>query len=47
MKSTQKDYSKSKIIIKAGGFAPLRIQKLLFKQLEIIGEKFGFKLTDY
>jgi len=34
--------------IKAGGFAPLGEYKSswIFKQLEIIGEKYGFKLTD-
>lgn len=37
-----------KLSIKQGGFAPLGEQKSswIFKQLEIIGEKFGFKLTD-
>jgi excinuclease ABC subunit A len=37
-----------KITIKAGGFAPLGEYKSswIFKQLEIIGEKYGFKLTD-
>ncbi|WP_091204851.1 excinuclease ABC subunit UvrA [Flavobacterium xueshanense] len=37
-----------KLSIKAGGFAPLGEYKSswIFKQLEIIGEKFGFKLTD-
>lgn len=37
-----------KLSIKNGGFAPLGEQKnsWIFKQLEIIGEKFGFKLTD-
>jgi excinuclease ABC subunit A len=34
--------------IKAGGFAPLGEYKSswIFRQLEIIGEKYGFKLTD-
>ncbi|UOK41366.1 MULTISPECIES: excinuclease ABC subunit UvrA [Flavobacterium] len=37
-----------KLSIKQGGFAPLGEQKStwIFKQLEFIGEKFGFKLTD-
>jgi excinuclease ABC subunit A len=37
-----------KLSIKKGGFAPLGEYKSswIFKQLEIIGEKFGFKLTD-
>ncbi|MFT3796096.1 excinuclease ABC subunit UvrA [Flavobacterium sp.] len=37
-----------KLSIKSGGFAPLGEYKntWIFKQLEIIGEKFGFKLTD-
>jgi excinuclease ABC subunit A len=37
-----------KLSIKTGGFAPLGEYKSswMFKQLEIIGEKFGFKLTD-
>lgn len=37
-----------KLSIKAGGFAPLGEYKSswIFKQLEIIGEKYGFKLTD-
>ncbi|UUC44258.1 excinuclease ABC subunit UvrA [Flavobacterium cerinum] len=37
-----------KLSIKNGGLAPLGEQKnsWIFKQLEIIGEKFGFKLTD-
>jgi excinuclease ABC subunit A len=37
-----------KLSIKNGGFAPLGEYKSswIFKQLEIIGEKFGFKLTD-
>ncbi|MFB9107446.1 excinuclease ABC subunit UvrA [Flavobacterium gyeonganense] len=38
----------SKLSIKAGGFAPLGEYKSswIFKQLETIGEKFGFKITD-
>lgn len=38
----------SKTSIKNGGFAPLGEQKStwIFKQLELIGEKFGFKLSD-
>lgn len=38
----------SKLSIKAGGFAPLGEYKSswIFKQLETIGEKFKFKLTD-
>jgi excinuclease ABC subunit A len=37
-----------KLTIKQGGFAPLGEYKStwIFKQIEIIGEKFGFKLTD-
>ncbi|WP_035677855.1 excinuclease ABC subunit UvrA [Flavobacterium limnosediminis] len=37
-----------KLSIKQGGFAPLGEQKStwIFKQLEFIGEKYGFKLTD-
>jgi len=37
-----------KLSIKAGGLAPLGEQKStwMFKQLEIIGEKFGFKISD-
>ena len=37
-----------KLSIKSGGFAPLGEYKTtwIFKQLEIIGEKFGFKITD-
>ncbi len=37
-----------KLSIKNGGFAPLGEYKSswIFKQLEIIGEKFGFKITD-
>lgn len=37
-----------KLSIKHGGFAPLGEYKnsWIFKQLEVIGEKFGFKLTD-
>ncbi|WP_159799410.1 excinuclease ABC subunit UvrA [Flavobacterium sp. MK4S-17] len=38
----------NKLSIKQGGFAPLGEYKSswMFKQLEAIGEKFGFKLTD-
>ncbi|WP_343707065.1 excinuclease ABC subunit UvrA [Flavobacterium sp.] len=38
----------AKLSIKAGGFAPLGEYKSswIFKQLETIGEKFGFKITD-
>ena len=38
----------AKLSIKAGGFAPLGEYKStwIFKQLEIIGEKFDFKITD-
>ncbi|OHT43145.1 excinuclease ABC subunit UvrA [Flavobacterium tructae] len=37
-----------KLSIKAGGFAPLGEYKSswIFKQLEVIGEKYGFKITD-
>lgn len=37
-----------KLTIKKGGFAPLGDYKnsWIFKQIEVIGEKFGFKLTD-
>ncbi len=37
-----------KLSIKSGGFAPLGEYKSswIFKQLEIIGEKYGFKITD-
>ncbi|MEA9414517.1 excinuclease ABC subunit UvrA [Flavobacterium sp. PL02] len=37
-----------KLSIKAGGFVPLGEYKSswIFKQLEVIGEKFGFKITD-
>lgn len=44
----QKIIPNSKISIKAGGFAPLGEYKnsWIFKQLEIIAEKFNFKLTD-
>ena len=37
-----------KLSIKAGGFAPLGEYKTtwIFRQLETIGEKFGFKMTD-
>jgi excinuclease ABC subunit A len=43
-----KDYSKSKIIYKSRWFCSLGEYKSswIFKQLEIIGEKYGFKLTD-
>ncbi|MEP6804733.1 MAG: excinuclease ABC subunit UvrA [Flavobacterium sp.] len=38
----------TKLSIKAGGFAPLGEYKSswIFKQLEVIGEKFSFKITD-
>lgn len=38
----------TKLSIKQGGFAPLGEYKnsWIFKQLEVIGEKYGFKLTD-
>ncbi len=44
----KKIVSNPKLSIKQGGFAPLGEYKSswIFKQLEIIGEKFGFKLTD-
>lgn len=44
----QKIIPNPKVSIKSGGFAPLGEYKSswIFKQLEIIGEKFGFKLTD-
>ncbi|MBK0368537.1 excinuclease ABC subunit UvrA [Flavobacterium agrisoli] len=44
----QKIIPNPKISIKSGGLAPLGEYKSswIFKQLEIIGEKFGFKLTD-
>jgi hypothetical protein len=36
-----------KIVHKSGGFAPLEYKSSwIFKQLEIIGEKYGFKITD-
>jgi len=37
-----------KLSIKSGGFAPLGEYKSswIFKQLEVIGEKYGFKITD-
>ncbi|PZR12637.1 MAG: excinuclease ABC subunit A, partial [Flavobacterium psychrophilum] len=37
-----------KLSVKQGGFAPLGEYKSswIFKQIEVIGEKFGFKLTD-
>jgi excinuclease ABC subunit A len=43
-----KDYSKSKIIDKSRWFCSLGEYKSswIFKQLEIIGENIGFKLTD-
>lgn len=44
----QKIIPNPKLTIKQGGFAPLGEYKSswIFKQLETIGEKFGFKLTD-
>jgi excinuclease ABC subunit A len=44
----QKIIPNPKATIKAGGFAPLGEYKStwIFKQLELIGEKFGFKITD-
>jgi excinuclease ABC subunit A len=38
----------AKVSIKKGGFAPLGEYKnsWIFKQIEVIGEKYGFKLTD-
>ncbi len=44
----QKIIPNPKLSIKQGGFVPLGEYKStwIFKQLEIIGEKFGFKLTD-
>lgn len=44
----QKIIPNPKLSIKAGGFAPLGEYKSswIFKQLEIIGEKFKFKITD-
>lgn len=46
--NTKKIIPNPKLSIKAGGFAPLGEYKSswIFKQLEIIGEKYGFKLTD-
>ena len=46
--NTKKIVPNPKLTIKAGGFAPLGEYKSswIFKQLEIIGEKYGFKLTD-
>jgi excinuclease ABC subunit A len=46
--NTLKIIPNPKLSIKQGGFAPLGEQKSswIFKQLEIIGEKYGFKLTD-
>lgn len=44
----QKIIPNPKATIKGGGFAPLGDYKStwIFKQLELIGEKFGFKITD-
>lgn len=44
----QKIIPNPKLSIRQGGFAPLGEYKStwIFKQLEIIGERFGFKLTD-
>ena len=44
----QKIVPNPKATIKGGGFAPLGEYKStwIFKQLELIGEKFGFKITD-
>ncbi|PKH67950.1 excinuclease ABC subunit UvrA [Flavobacterium sp. ALD4] len=46
--NTKKIIPNPKLSIKAGGFAPLGEYKSswIFKQLEIIGEKYGFKITD-
>jgi excinuclease ABC subunit A len=46
--NTKKIIPNPKLSIKSGGFAPLGEYKSswIFKQLEIIGEKYGFKLTD-
>jgi excinuclease ABC subunit A len=46
--NTKKIIPNPKLSIKNGGFAPLGEYKSswIFKQLEIIGEKFGFKITD-
>jgi excinuclease ABC subunit A len=44
----QKIIPNSKLSIKSGGFVPLGEYKStwIFKQLEFIGEKYGFKITD-
>jgi excinuclease ABC subunit A len=44
----QKIIPNPKVSIKSGGFAPLGEYKStwIFKQLEFIGEKYGFKITD-
>jgi excinuclease ABC subunit A len=46
--NTKKIIPNPKLSIKAGGFLPLGEYKSswIFKQLEVIGEKFGFKITD-
>lgn len=46
--NTKKIIPNPKLSIKAGGFAPLGEYKSswIFKQLETIGEKFNFKITD-
>ncbi|MDX6182743.1 excinuclease ABC subunit UvrA [Flavobacterium sp. Fl-77] len=46
--NVQKIIPNPKLSIKSGGFAPLGEYKSswIFKQLEVIGEKFGFKITD-
>jgi excinuclease ABC subunit A len=46
--NTKKIIPNPKLSIKAGGFAPLGEYKSswIFKQLEIIGEKYGFKISD-
>jgi excinuclease ABC subunit A len=46
--NTKKIIPNPKLSVKNGGFAPLGEYKSswIFKQLEIIGEKYGFKLTD-
>jgi excinuclease ABC subunit A len=46
--NTRKIIPNPKLSIKAGGFAPLGEYKSswIFKQLEIIGEKYGFKISD-
>ena len=46
--NTKKIVPNPKLTIKAGGFAPLGEYKSswIFKQLEIIGEKYDFKITD-